>query len=173
MTEAVTLEELLHRREVRAALQREALATFRRPVLSLTIVQPGPVKLTERTRWLLAEAHHVLKAALASRGWRILFERSLEARTGCEALKVIEAPAEALKRLMVELEDTHPLGRLWDLDVVVEDGPKSRGSMGLPPRACLVCGQAAHACTRAQVHALSDLERAIEELVHAHGLCAR
>jgi holo-ACP synthase len=51
----------------------------------------------------------------------------------------------------VALEQSHPLGRLWDLDVICpQDGHVGRLSLGLHMRRCLVCDEPAHVCSLAQ-----------------------
>ena len=59
---------------------------------------------------------------------------------------------------MIELEDHHPLGRLWDLDVLApEQGQLSRQDLGFPARQCLVCDEPAHACARSRRHPLARI----------------
>jgi holo-ACP synthase/triphosphoribosyl-dephospho-CoA synthase len=61
---------------------------------------------------------------------------------------------------MTALEECHPLGRLFDIDVIAEDGDKvSRSTIGLPERACLVCGKTGAGCARSRAHPLDEVER--------------
>ena len=54
---------------------------------------------------------------------------------------------------MVELEEKHPLGRLFDLDVIAPDGiPVSRQEVALPLVAvCFVQTKHAFACVTARI----------------------
>ena len=165
---AVNLEEVLTARERRSARQSAALARFDRPVVSMTVVMPGPVKDGALPRRVLAEALEELETVSRARGWRILSREILWLQTGPEALYVVDVDAPILKCATVELEDHHPIGRLWDLDVVVRQGHLSRQELGLSARRCLLCGRPAHACSRSREHRLEDLLSTIAKIVHDH-----
>jgi len=168
---AVTLEQMLAAREQRAARQAAALARFRKPLVSMTVVMPGPVKDGRVPRRLLAEALHELEAMSKARDWRILAGEALWKQTGPEAIYVLDVDAQILKSATVELEDHHPIGRLWDLDVIAPGQRHlSRRDLGLSPRSCLVCGQPAHACSRSRRHPLEELLSTIGRIVHDHDL---
>jgi holo-ACP synthase len=92
--------------------------------------------------------------------------------TGIEALYVVDTDAVPLKLAVCELEQSHPLGRLWDMDVFCPaHGRLSRRGLGFPPRRCLICGEPAHACARAQRHPLAELLAAIQETVDGYSFC--
>ena len=67
--------------------------------------------------------------------------------------------------IAAELEETHPLGRLMDIDVVGAEGPVSRADIGLAPRRCLLCERDARYCMRAKSHTREELLSRIEEIV--------
>jgi holo-ACP synthase len=46
--------------------------------------------------------------------WVRVWEAHTDALSGPEWMAAVCAPAEALKRQLVMLEQQHPLGRLWD-----------------------------------------------------------
>lgn len=165
----VTLEQMLAAREERVRSQQAALAAHGLPLLSLTLVAPGPVKDSAALREVFCVALARLEALCRERGWRIAACRAWRQVTGCEALLAIDADAVQLKRAAVVLEDTHALGRLWDLDVLGLDGRSlSRTALGLAPRRCLVCDEAAHACARSRAHPLEQLQAAIARLLENH-----
>lgn len=155
-------DSILARREARAAERRALAEKFRRPVIALTLVYPGPRKDTPSARFVFREAEANIRPALEAAGYKVLSDSEAFPATGPEGLLVVDARAEALKHLMVELEDSHPLGRLWDADVIDTDGvPVSRGSLGLAPRTCLICDEPGHACARSGRHPLADVQRMI------------
>lgn len=165
----VTLEQMLAAREERVRSQQAALAAHGLPLLSLTLVAPGPVKDSAALREVFCVALERLEALCREHGWRIAASRAWRQATGCEALLAIDADAGQLKRAAVALEDTHALGRLWDLDVLGLDGRSlSRTGIGLAPRRCLVCDEAAHACARSRAHPLEQLQAAIARLLENH-----
>ena len=82
------------------------------------------------------------------------------------------APAQTVKRAAIALEQTHLLGRLWDIDVLTPQGEiLSRQQFSLPPRACLICSRAAVLCAREQSHTLAELlahmEARLNDVEHA------
>lgn len=167
----VTLDEMLRAREQRVARQQDALARFAAPVVSATLVMPGPVKDTPSSRFVMATAAEALPALFRRQGWRVLFDAVVQAATGAEALYVVEADALDLKRALVALEDAHGLGRLWDLDVICpRAGGVSRRALSLEPRRCLVCDEPGHACARSRRHPLAEVLAAFEERVRGYRL---
>lgn len=165
----VSLAQMLARRDARAAAQQRLLAEHGLPLLQLGLVWPGPVKDTAASRQLFALGLAALRALLDAAGLVVRAEERCSAVTGPEALLVVEADASDLKRRLLALEDGHPLGRLWDIDVIGTDGLGiSRGRLGLPPRRCLLCEQPAHACARSAAHTLGELQQAIAERLRAH-----
>jgi holo-ACP synthase len=168
---AVSLEQMLAAREQRAARQVAALAGFSKPLVSMTVVMPGPVKDGWLPRRVLSEALKQLEAISDKRGWLVLSREVLWRETGPEALYVIDVEARILKSATVALEDCHPIGRLWDLDVIAPgSGPLSRRELSFSPRSCLLCGQPAHACGRSRLHPLEELLSTIARVVHDYDL---
>ena len=167
----VSLEQMLAAREERGARQAAALKCFGKPLVSMSVVIPGPVKDGWLPRWVLANALHELEAVSDARAWHVLSRRVLWRETGPEALYVMDVDARAVKLAAVELEDHHPIGRLWDLDVIDPRHDRlSRQDLGFPARRCLLCGRPAHACSRSRQHPLEELISAIGKIVHDHDL---
>ncbi len=70
---------------------------------------------------------------------------------------------------MVEVEDTHPLGRLFDIDVIDTQGVVlSRDQLRFARRRCFVCGRDAKLCARNRVHPLTGLIDKLSEIIHAY-----
>jgi holo-ACP synthase len=167
----VALEQILEARERRAARHAAALRRFHRPIVSLTVVMPGPVKDGVLPRRVLEEALGAVEDLCRNRQWPVLRLQVFWQTTGPEALYVIDGEAEALKSACMELEDVHPMGRLWDLDVIVV-GRRilSRKEFGYPARRCLVCERPAFECGRSRRHGVDELLGAIERLANERDL---
>jgi holo-ACP synthase len=165
----VSLEQMLAARDRRAERQHAALNRFGLPIVSIGVVMPGPVKDNENARTILAAATEALGSLFAEKKWPIRLFDPVFGITGPEALYAVEANALDIKRSLVELEDAHPLGRLWDLDVICpKQGILSRRALGHAPRRCLACDAEAHACARSQRHSLPQLLDIIAKTVEAH-----
>jgi holo-ACP synthase CitX len=148
--------------------QAELAARWGGPVLSLTVVSPGPVKNSPRIDRVFTAAVKAVAGLLADRGWRALERCRRLSAAGPELLMAVEANPAALKSALADLEDLHPLGRLWDADVLKAGRPLSRAAVGRPRRRCLVCGAAAAPCARSRRHSLAELDAAVEALLF-HG----
>ena len=71
-----------------------------------------------------------------------------------------------IKEMLVRIEERHPLGRLFDLDLLVPGiGPVSRTHLGLSPRQCLVCQEVAHVCRKRGTHTVEELRKAVLDLL--------
>ena len=166
--EAVSLTDVLTAREQRAMRQQALLTRFHQPVLSLTLVTPGPVKDSIGYRHVMAEALREGDQLLWRRGWKVLSREVHWLDTGPEALWAVEQEAQTVKAAVVELEDGHPLGRLWDFDVIASSGePLSREASGAPARKCLICQQPSRLCGRSRQHSLPELTTQIEKMMRS------
>ena len=160
---------MLAAREQRASRQASALSRFGVPLVSFTIVTPGPVKDTKLSRRALSVGQEELDSMIVDENWLLLFDEVFWQQTGPEALYCVKADAMSLKRRLVELENAHPLGRLWDFDVITPDHRGlSRADLGYPARRCLVCERPSHECGRSQRHPLGDLRNAVTTLVNEY-----
>ena len=116
----ITLDQLLASRDDRSALQHELLEHH--PGLTLvclTVVMPGKVK---RNFHSLIVAQAALTALVNTFEGTTELLRARDLPTGFEAYLLTTAERAEAKRLTCHIEDTHPLGRLFDLDVMSADG---------------------------------------------------
>ncbi|MDR1431270.1 MAG: citrate lyase holo-[acyl-carrier protein] synthase [Propionibacteriaceae bacterium] len=158
-----TLPAVLAARDDRALRQAELHRRSGEPVVSLTIVSPGPVKQSPAIERLFGLAAKSIAVELAQHGWTAPGRVELHTATGPELQLAVAAPAEKLKLAMVRLEDGHPWGRLWDIDVVLPNGPLSREQLGLPRRRCLICREDAASCSRSRKHGLEQVTAAVSK----------
>ncbi|MCL6742509.1 citrate lyase holo-[acyl-carrier protein] synthase [Kosakonia sp. R1.Fl] len=162
----VSLEALLAAKDSRAARQADWLTHYQQPVISLTLVTPGAVKDSIRYRNTMGVALQACDQLLWQNRWRVLDRQVLWLPTGAEALWCVEHPAVEIKAQCVEMEQTHPLGRLWDFDVFCpKAGQVGRHSLDLNTRRCLVCDEPAHGCARSRRHSLEDVVARVERLI--------
>ena len=163
----ITLDQLLASREERASFQKELLKSYPgKTLVCLTVIMPGKVK---RNLQSLIVAQAALTALVYAFGDSMLKLEVRDRQTGYEAyLETTLSHGEA-KRKTCSIEDTHPLGRLFDLDVIDADGvPISRETIGLNPRKCLICDNEARYCMRNRTHTLSELSARIDEMIEAY-----
>ena len=142
----VEVPDMLLARDGRAAAQKKLLERYRRPLLFFTQNIPGPVKTSALIHLGFLEGIRRLEKALREAGIPILFQKVIDWKTGYEKYYVLDGDALAIKKIACAIEGQDRLGRLYDMDVLAEDGHKiSRTDIGLPGRLCLVCSQPAQA----------------------------
>lgn len=155
---AVSLDKVLAARDARQNAQQALLAGGAGCLLSFSVLAPGGVKRSPFLDELFAVGEACLKQIMQRQGIAITAERRLDDEGGQSLLLSADCLPETLKTQLIALEQSHPLGRLWDLDVLDKQGlPLSRQQFGLPPRACLCCGDSAKACARLRRHRIEDL----------------
>ncbi|MBO1305152.1 citrate lyase holo-[acyl-carrier protein] synthase [Enterococcus sp. 669A] len=164
----ITLEEMLESREERAAMQKELLhADTQSTLLCATMNIPGSVK----TSMKLEEIFKTITEAIEQELTGISPNANLywEKNTGLEYYLLLPMKPEELKAKMVQIEETHPYGRLVDLDVLWQEAEEiksiSREALGVAPRRCFICDKNAKECGRARTHSISEMHQAIAQIV--------
>ncbi|SIR53345.1 holo-ACP synthase [Aeromonas sp. RU39B] len=162
----ITLDQLLAAKDERARRQRSWLDGYRQPLIALSLVTPGPIKESLRYQRLLEEGRQACQQMLRRHGLSVLAHATFASPAGGTALWSVNHPAFSLKRLCVDLEESHPLGRLWDFDLFCpQAGPIGRSAINMAGRGCLICSEPAHACSRSRRHPLLDVVTRVETLI--------
>lgn len=183
----ITLDELLASRDARHAMQQKLMAEHsRKTLVCLTVVMPGSVKRNQQSLTVARAAVKAMRKAynisddqlpetelltneLKTETRECLVERDLN--TGYEAYLITSLPLLEAKRVAVDIEDTHPLGRLFDIDVIDAQGiPVSRDRVGGQPRRCLVCDHEARYCMRMRWHTQEEIWARIKQMTDDYAL---
>lgn len=155
------LKDILDAREQRAYRRNELEGLYNRAVVSFTINIPIGEKNNLKYRWLCHLAFNEYVQALKDRGKAIEFFQEGTSPDGPEAMLVVDEDPVILKRIGIEIEESHPLGRLFDIDVT----GVSRSDVLLPLRKCIVCDRSAAECIVGRRHDYKDVFRAIDYLI--------
>ena len=160
---SVTMDALLQSRDERIMRQKAMLAGGTPCLISLTMNIPGEIKCFP----LAQKAFHAgLEEIYRYFSHQITDTIILELPTGCEAQLAISADPADVKYTAVTIELTHPLGRLYDIDILTPEGIAiSRQELGFPPRKCLLCGKNAKLCGRSRAHTISELRDEVVSLL--------
>lgn len=154
----ISLEELLEAREKRALLQQQSLQKYGQTLLSLTLLAAGGVKKNELLDYVFEQALNHLAILFQQLQIHPTAEFIRPLETGHEALFVLPIDAKQLKKATIVLEDSFPLARLWDIDVIDPQGRLlSRTEFAIAPRPCLICEDNAKNCARARKHSLNEI----------------
>lgn len=183
----ITLDELLASRDARHAMQQKLMAEHSgKTLVCLTVVMPGSVKRNQQSLTVARAAVKAMRKAynisddllpetelltneLKTEAGECLVERDLN--TGYEAYLITPLPLLEAKRVAVDIEDTHPLGRLFDIDVIDAQGiPVSRDRVGGQPRRCLVCDHEARYCMRMRWHTQEEIWARIKQMTDDYAL---
>jgi len=173
MNKEITLMDLLDSREKRVNHQKELIEQYGGVLVSMTLNIPGPVKDKPEYRRILKE------------GMRKV-ETSLKECIGCDMIPHIEVRELStgpegyicvntedpmiIKKIAVEIEEEDLLGRLLDIDVIMDNGSISRSSLGISPRKCLLCEENAKVCARSRAHDMRELLKRIDEIIAESGI---
>lgn len=165
----VTLPEILEAREQRVMTQKKLLDTYRSPLICFTMNIPGPVKQNPLILRGFSLGCRLLRGKLQQHRISVLQWESGDPVTGSTAFCVADAPSETLKTITTAIEDSIPLGRLFDMDVLDIRGHKlDRDTVGGKSRNCIVCGAPGRGCASRRLHTVPELQHAAEALLKDH-----
>jgi holo-ACP synthase len=166
MTTEETHLNILESREARQKKQSQIIATYGCPIISLTVNSPGAIKNNDCIKEVfMIGFSNLIKAAVIDNLPILYSTLDTTKDTGPEAIIAIQCAASVIKVKCLELEQNHPLGRLWDADVISESSRAvNRQSLGFPPRKCFICDEPAKMCARNQSHSYKELTEKFHEI---------
>ena len=127
---------------------------------------PGPVKLNDDSVFIHAQGIQAIHNILADNGMVCKHEQIFNKKSGIEGYFLIDYPSLEMKQLTCKIEDNHPLGRLFDMDVLgIDARPISRDQIGLSKRKCLLCENDGVYCSRNRTHSVQELQQRIKEMI--------
>ncbi len=160
-----TLEDILRARDRRAEKQKQLIQEYVLPLVSFTINIPGTIKSSPLYVKIFEEGLALLGQRLSTKGVTVVAGEVHYRFTGPEAFIVVNGSESALKKLVLQLEDSHQLGRIFDFDVLGLDFQSiSRESLGYPQRKCLLCDELARVCARSGRHPVDKLREKINSM---------
>lgn len=158
------LHEILKGREARAGeikkLNEENLGN----IICFTINIPGPHKLSDNYYFAFNEGVLALEEILNAKALK-----RIKRMSGFEAYFISDKSPIDLKKLTVNLEERHPLGRLFDIDIFYKNLSKiSREQLSISKRKCLLCDSPAVECGRSRTHSVEELIICINKLINEY-----
>lgn len=162
--EEVFLSDMLECREKRVAIQNAFRENCQKPILSFCMNIPGPIKTNSKIRAAFEQGKKEILHMFQKYSIPILEYMELHEKTGDELILAFDASASFIKALATEIENVHPLGRLFDIDIISENGHKlSRSAF----RKCLICNAQAQECASSRRHATKEMQDKIDEILEA------
>lgn len=159
------LMEILQSREDRRAKQEGIINRYKSTLISFTLNTPGIIKYNE----MYHEIHKVgileVKNLLIQNNISILYQEVINKSTGSEGFIAVDYDPLELKVKLIDLEESHPLGKVFDIDEFDKNHHQiSRQKLRLNPRKCLLCDKEARICGKERNHNYEDLYSEIKSL---------
>lgn len=160
----VSLEQVLDNREWRSAKQTKLENDFpRATIVAVKLNLPGNVKNSAKIQQFFNAGWRILLASLNR--WPIQsIELDISRPTGPEGFVVVTKDINSVKQVAIRLEESFPLGRFFDSDVMAKEAEGyqlSRQELGFEARRCFVCNENAKACAKAGRHSFDELRQAV------------
>ena len=155
------IREFLEEREKRVLYQRELIKKWGTSIISMRANYPGeeknealPLNIVEIVR---NEICDILKN-------KIVGIEKLNTLEGRSYIIGIDMPEMEIKKISIEVEENHLLGRCVDIDIFSSEGtPISRENLGYSKRKCYICGESAFVCGRSGKHSLIEIKENIRQ----------
>lgn len=166
----VTVEEILKFRDKKVQIQEELRLKYKRSiVVALAMNIPGPQKISPDIYLAFKEGTKTLETLFLRETISLKERITVREKGGYLNLYALDSQEPILvKELTVQLEETHPLGRLYDIDVYNEDGKGiSRIMVGRAGRTCLICDKDAKICGRSRSHSVFELSNQVGTIINA------
>jgi len=144
----------------------ELIEEYRLPVLCGKINYPGKNKITVEA----IKAFEALKQSINLKfDEKSLFSQMLYGCDGNSLLMVINEDPLKAKNMAVSIEENHILGRVFDIDIYVEDGSSiGRDSINRNPRKCLICNNDARICIKSNTHDVKDVIKEVDGIINKY-----
>lgn len=159
------LIDILDSKEARVNRQKELLANYPYTLISFTLNIPGSVKNSNLYRKIHKEGMSVLLSKLNEMNIPVVHLETIDKVTGEEGFISVDYDSVKTKNIVVNIEDTHYLGRIFDLDVFdVNHNHIGRSDIRKRPRKCLICDKDALVCMRLKSHSYDELVSRVKDI---------
>lgn len=154
-----TLLQVLEAREKRVETQKQLLSAYKTSLICFTLNIAGPVKTTPIIECAFFEGVNLLEERFKE---NIVHRETHISFTGCEGFICVSQEAKQVKNICTDIENNHPLGRLFDMDVIDSKGEKlCRTDL----RGCIVCGKKGRECAAGRLHSVEELQKVTNKII--------
>ncbi|VDK14380.1 hypothetical protein OAL24_01193 [Oenococcus sicerae] len=164
-----TIADVLDNKDHRSAFQKKLLQ--QRPLLTLAAVKmniPGPIKDNDYLQRLFQKGIDHFENEMDIATLKVVDSFVWSRQTGRENFYLLTSDAVELKELAIQFEGTHNLGRLFDIDILINKAGQvhsiSRTELKKTVRQCLICSRPAKECARSRRHSIAELQHKISEI---------
>lgn len=166
MKTQLTLQQLLLSREIRREKQQNLVKTYGNTLISFMVNMPGPDKDMALSRKIHEQGMQLLDQFMETHNIKVLYRSVENMVTGAEGYMVLDYLAKEIKLQLIKIEEEHPIGRLFDFDVIDANHQiLSRAMFGQGRRKCLICHEEAAICGRTQKHTYEQILQKMEAMI--------
>ena len=158
MGKEVSTEEICRARDIRMEKLRTHFECSAEGIILFLLNIPGSIKDSRLYRRIFNTGIRVLKNQLDKNNisFAVMEINIPESGTGPEAyISVSETDLLSVKTITAEIENSHPLGRIFDIDLF--DRNLEQIKSGREMRKCFICDRPAFECARSRKHPLSEV----------------
>lgn len=154
------IETFLKLREERAIFQSEIIKKYNKPIIVLRGNYPGKNKNNFIINNIISIFFEEIEIIFKD---FIINIETLDTMEGITHIFSINFDPYQLKKITIDLEDNHPLGRIVDIDVFDNlANPLSRKNFNKEKRKCIICDNLSFICSRTQKHTQEEIIFEIE-----------
>ncbi|MDB1126151.1 citrate lyase holo-[acyl-carrier protein] synthase [Vibrio algarum] len=167
MHSSISLYDSYLCKETRAKKQQQLVKKFKTPVITIKAHMPKELRKNGYVAEIIEQAFQSVKQTLSQQGFIIVASDDHKGFAGEERYLAVQCrSASELKKFMMEIENSHSLGQLMDLNVMDGEGKTiSRGSCKMSARKCIICNCPAPECAKRHQHNLEELNARIEQII--------
>lgn len=145
----------------------DLIRKYNLPVLCGKLNYPGKDKNTVEANRAFEILNKIIKENFK---FKTVFSKELKGYDGKSILAIIDMFPNDIKKLSVKIEESSKLGRIFDIDVYIEDGSSiGRETINMTPRGCIICGDNARICARSGKHSLEETLNKVNEIINNYG----
>lgn len=150
-----SIDDLLLERENRMEIQQMLINKFNMPLLVIKANYPGLNKQNDITNNIVQGIDSIISDILE---YKIKYKLIRFTAEGPVVIMIIDMEPRKLKKITIEIEEKHILGRIADIDVYDRNNNAiSRRLLGYDMRKCYLCDEYAHVCVRMQKHSINEI----------------
>lgn len=164
-----SLGDILKAKDQRVLFQKELLGKYESALVSYKLNIPGMIKYNSLIKQIFQEGVQAIIDTFKKENIDIIYKKTIYKNSGPELFICFSQEPEYVKKLCVEIEEKHGLGRLYDFDVLNKTGVQiSRQDINKEPRKCLLCNKNAFECARSRTHSIESLLSEIENMANRY-----
>ncbi|MEF9992395.1 MAG: triphosphoribosyl-dephospho-CoA synthase CitG [Romboutsia sp.] len=160
------IEEFLMDREKRVSHQDELMKNNKdKTLVTIRVNYPG----IEKSNYVTDDIVNIIYNDIMTYHRKyIVYNDKYKNKEGLVCHFIFKADFVLIKKLMIDIEEKHPLGRCVDIDVYTYKNEKtigiSRSHLYKAPRKCFICDLDAKICSRAQNHSIDEIKDYFNEV---------